>query len=457
MHSRLNRSTLSAALLLSSLTLAVVSILSELFSYVSGDHAAFQDLPRANVSDIFFDLKIWTFNLSDCDIPLSSYRPDVSCTSNLYPFAYPVFPLYLLRLLPLDSTSHVKFGIILGLLTVLSLASLFSLSALREKSWKYSIVMATASSIFILSPPFRYLVERGQIDQVILLLLIFPLLLAYAVPRLLPSTLITIIAYVCYGIGALAKIYPIVAYLSNMLFSIASNLQAIFLPQRSSSSRIRHSLSSLSALVVFLFLIALLYQPYLNAKSALFPNLGGHGFGLVNLIDAPYALSMSLNLYSKITLFTASLIVCVRPFFHLATCHRQSLSNNTLSASSHSSAVEKLYLNIVAIMVATYLFSDSINYKLSLIGLLIPYLSSFTLSSSLVVRTISSLLLISGLLSTVLSGYPPYNPVLYTYKEWITQFLLHPIFFGGLMGVLVSRSLRHIQLNTRPLPQSVRH
>ena len=442
MSFRLNSNTTASVLLLSSLALTALILSSEVLAYSLGDHSAFQDLPRASFDDIFFDLKIWTFNLSDCDLPLSTYRPEISCTSHLYPFAYPVYPLYLLRLLPITSTSHTFLGVALGMLSILSVSALFYVSYLRNKTMKYAAILALAAPICMLSLPFKYLIERGQIDQVVLILLVVPLLLSYDRPLKTSYSKANIIAFSCYFFGALIKIYPITAYLSNLALSLPSNSQVKPSPRNDISNRYRNVVCASTAFILFLLLCWLLYEPYLNAKASLYPDLGSHGFGLNNLLDAPYAHSWSLNKFSKIGVFLLSLA--------LSSWSLWKPRHNALQQASSSARLFKLgniteqcYLNVAALMPITYLFSDSINYKLSLVVILIPYLATVMLSHSLQVRVWSSLLFVCGLLSMLFAGYPSYNPSLYLYKEWMVQFFLHPLLFGGFAGIFASRFITY--------------
>ena len=442
MSLRLNSKTIASFLLLSSLVLTALTLSTELLDYSSGDLSAFRDLPRASLADIFFDLKIWTFNLSDCDLPLSAYRPENSCTSHLYPFAYPVYPLYLLRLLPITSAAHVFFGVVLGIISICSVSALFYVSYLRNKTFKSAAILALAAPICMLSLPFKYLIERGQIDQVILILLIVPLLVSYAKPRKIGYFQANIIAFSCYFAGALIKIYPIVAYLSNLVLSLLSKSQVKPPPKIGVFNRHRDIACTATAFALLLLLCWLLYEPYLTAKASLYPNLGSHGFGLNNLLDAPYAHSWSLNKSSKIGIFLASLALSSWSLWKPR--HRALLQTSSAARLFKiGNITEHCYLNVFALLSIAYLFSDSINYKLSLVTILIPYLGTLMLSHSRQARVWSSLLFVCGLLSMLFAGYPSYNPSLYVYREWMAQFFLHPFLFGGFAGIFVSRSISY--------------
>lgn len=435
-HARPKSTGIDSVILLSSLTFVVATLISELLAYATGELSAFRDLPRATPDQLFFDLKIWTFNLADCAIPLSTYSPQTSCTSHLYPFAYPVYPLYILRLLPLASTAHINFGVILGCISIFSTAALFYLTYLRNKSRKLAVVLAFTAPFCMLSLPFRYLLERGQIDQVVLFLLIVPLLLAGLVtaPKQLEG--IQLIASVCYAVGALVKIYPIIAFGSNAAFGLITNLKISMSGENDGNSRPKTIFRFILTMITISVLCALLYEPYIHAKASLYPNLGGHGYGLNNLVNAPYSRSWGLNKISKLFIFVASALLSS---FYLGGMRAQ-LPTQTIAPLPHvTNTTDQFNLNACAVTTVTYLFSDSINYKLSLIIVVIPYLTSFTISRSANARILASLLLVCGTLSLSLAGYPQFDPTFYLYKEWIVQFFMHPVFFGGLTGLLCSK------------------
>ena len=148
---------------------AALALFYELVSYSSGNTDSFKDLPRSFPPYLFFDFHIWSANLRDCGIPVHLITLENSCSNNLYPFGYPVYPLYLLRLLPFTASSHITLSLVLGTTSIVCVSGLSIIQILSNQSIKVKLVIAISSFIALNTLPFRLLIERGQIDQVVLI------------------------------------------------------------------------------------------------------------------------------------------------------------------------------------------------------------------------------------------------------------------------------------------------
>ena len=132
----------------------------------------FHLLPMA--SDVqFLDLSLLTFNV-DCFEGADTDLSQINCDPGGRDFNYPSVLFALFHLLHLGSSTTVAVGTALFLLLVLSLAVLIlvlvksNFEALEAFMWAGAFV----------SPPILLLVERGNIDSLIFLLLVFALVFA---------------------------------------------------------------------------------------------------------------------------------------------------------------------------------------------------------------------------------------------------------------------------------------
>ena len=430
---------------------ALIMLWIELHGYIKGDPYAFGDVPRAFGNDVFFDLKILTYNLVDCEVPLSSYPAD-SCTHNLYSFGYPVYPLYLLRNLGLDSSAHIWVGSCMGLITSTLIFLFFIRNMATSLNNKYQLLLATTLSLAFCSGPFRYIVERGQLDQIIIILLLLPQLLTNvtnAGPRT-KGIFMLIATCFCLVLGALTKIYPAIAllYISMLLivyqlpFRLAS-ISRTLKTTKSWSLLPPQNLFFLS-LSFSLFFISLAIPIFLreiigSASSMVPPNVDGHGFGLNVLINAPYATSIPLSLAGKILVFTASLLTTL-----IAAKKIDFIRHFAYTSFYRLRSADQLFFTTSALLVPLYLLTRSINYKLSLLILILPSLCRGVAFAGGLLKKVYIYALILTLACLLLPMNIPYSPALYVYKEWFIYFFAQPALFGILTGFLIKLPVVHI-------------
>jgi len=430
---------------------ALIRLWIEIYRYTSGDPYAFADVPRSFGDDIFFDLKILTYNLADCEVPLSSY-PAESCTHNLYGFGYPVYPLYLLRSLGLDSSGHIWAGTCMGLMASGFIFLFFILDLARSANSRYQLLLAATLSLALISGPFQYIVERGQLDQVVIILLLIPQLLNQVLngsPRTKQVIGLSLACF-CLALGALTKIYPAIALLYISTLLIVYQLPVRRLCIRGTFVLIKNRIlipsKSLFMLSISfaLFVISLAIPLSLNeligsASSMVPPNVDGHGFGLKVLVDAPYATAIPLSIGGKILVFTASLLTT------LIAAKRTDLIRHLGSTYIFRlHPVDQLFFTTSALLVPLYLLTRSINYKLSLLILVLPALCRGAACAGYLLRKLYIYALLLTLACILLPMNLPYSSTLYIYKEWFIYFYAQPAIFGIFTAFLIKLPMVHI-------------
>ena len=407
-------------------------LIAELYHYSIGDLSTFIDVPRAIPELLFFDLRVWTFNLSECPINIQDLTLHNSCTNNLYPFSYPIFPLYILQYLGLTRSFHNTYGLFLGIFTIISFL-VFNYSAIHASSTaRQKIVILTSCSIVLLSPPFRYLLERGQIDQFVLSLtsLLFSVFLNAGVRR--QQRLQYILLLLSSTILSLTKIFPVTII---GFFALIDNIPLLKNAKSPLRKNFKAALPRLLLAALFIYCACILLPTITGARNAVPLDVDGHGYGLKVLVNAGYSDGIFKSLAAKLSLL---LVACILTYRCLTKYSRKHNSLSMYPLIYRLSPGEKMLLIGSLINFPLYIATASINYKLSLLALLFPA-SSFLLNSQYIAtRTIGINILVLGLISLTLSMSPYYSPTLYVYKEWLIYFLVHPILFGTLFGIILA-------------------
>ena len=432
----------SAGLLI--LLCTLIKLIAELVQYASGSPEAFKDVPRAESDQIFFDLRILLHNGSGCDISIPEISPERHCASDLYPFNYPTFGLWIVRLIGIGADSTSGFGVVLGLTTI-ALVTVFFLQRFKEalpnKIAGFFIFMCLILSLN--SFAFRYALERGQVDLLILDLVLLPLILPFpkrTLPRGITKGYIGL--YLCLVFSSLIKIFTFPALLViNVLESIALCRE-----------RRRNTL-----VVLFLWMATILcgislVRPVEISRAINMSGLGGHGFGLGVLLDAGYLTDANSGLSLKIVflclglvLFSRTILVRLRSIFFQHSSHPIGFMQ-AASASFGELRLSELYVIISTLIVAPlYVATENINYKwiflLPTLGCLIVLASKTTVSANTV--RLYYLIAVIALSQTFLSY--PYSPTTYVYLEWLAHFAMHPFIVGGLCSLSLNLIMNNME------------
>ena len=431
------------------LVLAITLNIHEVINYAFGSLASFSDLPRASPFDAFFDLRIWTFNLSDCSVSISALDGNNHCASKYYVFDYPRYILYPLRFLGFTSEIHSSLGIFLGALTYVLSAHVFYniVSANDALRAPRLLVAGLVSLVLMLCLPLRYAVERGQIDLIIYNTLCCYYVLSsrgwnfWKVNGQIPR-------YLTLALTALVKIYSLV----SLLYVVAVDVACLLL-----AKKFHKTLSSRYFLWTFVgvFMAAicsiLLFQDIYIAKEANSFFIGGHGFGFDTLLDAAYATKFLFSWKSKLLIILATAWIgfnCGKKIIYsnsytLNEFDLRTTTNRLSLSYLQSKACAELFLMVAPFIIVLYLFTESINYKLIMLALLLPLWISIFFQEELKASILSlfSILQLSVVMCRFVLVSLPFDPSQYLYIEWLIHFFCDPIIMGGACSMVILLTL----------------
>ena len=433
-----NRICLAAAII--ALSFSIVELL--LYAQ-TGSLFLFAQIPKFEGHQ-FFDLYIWSANLADCKIPIKEITPTNHCGLQYYIFGQPKYPLYLLRLLGLQSQFHNLYGFLMGTIPTLGFSILIALEQ-ASKPIQYRGPLFLTIPIALFSFQFRYALERGQTDLFIAGLYLVACLLFSVINRSLHNRPVLISQIVLFSaLATITKLYSFSILLALLLlcaFTALNSIKSMYAHRR---RQVKQQLSELLILSSFLSIITFslaikLYDSYSYIKSAAFTGLDNGGFGLTVLVDAPYTKDSSLTLGSKIAVMITTLILVGIS----STLNKDPLHNPFSRASfpdiytlTQITPLQLLtFLSIITI-IPVYLVTESFPYKYIFIPLALPGLIETSLLirktlpyASEAINFICFLILLSLYLP-----YLPYSPSISQHLEWFVHFFLHPAITGGLAG-----------------------
>lgn len=446
-----------AGIIFVSLGLVVVLNIHEVINYAFGGLVAFNDLPRASPFDAFFDLRIWTFNLSDCSISISELGGNNHCASKYYVFDYPRYILYPLRFLGLTSDVHLSLGIFLGALTFISSAYVFCSVVRANEALRAPrlLVAGLVSLVLMLSLPLRYAVERGQID-----LVIYNSLCCYYAFRSRGwkfwNVNSQILRYLTLAITALVKIYSLV----SLLYVVAVDAACLLLAKRFHKVlNSRYLLWTFTGACMAAVCSILLFKDIYVAKEANSFFIGGHGFGFNTLLDAAYATKFLFSWKSKLLIILSTTWIGFNCGKKLIYSNDYTLNEFSLHTTTHrlspsclqSKACAELFLMAGPFIIVLYLFTESINYKLIMVTLLLPLWISllFKDDQESSILGLFCILQLSVVICRFVLVSLPFDPSQYLYVEWLIHFFCDPVIIGGacsMIGLLTLGTFRRILL-----------
>jgi len=177
-----------------------LTAIAELIFYAFKDRStsfilgpAFSNVGRI---DHFIDLQVVTLNGASCSRPLETIY-EKGCYFNQTNI--PRLFISLARFIGVGKEDTLWVGVAIG---AIAIAAVLLAYALCLRQWR--LVMATACGLLLY--PFRLALERGNIDLIILIILIFSGFLAAARP---PSVLKTSLLTGLFVMGSLGKVYPL--------------------------------------------------------------------------------------------------------------------------------------------------------------------------------------------------------------------------------------------------------
>jgi len=404
----------------------------ELFLYSVGSDFPYRDLPRAPASDRFFDLRIWTFNGYGCDIPIEEIALKKHCAIDSFMFNYPPYPLWLIRSLHIGRETHSLAGLFIGTISICLFASFVSsiLSEATQKSVK--TLISIASCICILSFPFRYALERGQIDLVVFSIVLVGVIPLHwgKVPRL--ESLFAPRFFIALLLATLAKAFtlPSLAAISGLHVIrnwIGKSAQVVI----EKPSRLG---GSIIVIATFVIIASLILPIAFKANSVSFLEPGGHGFGFKTLNNAAYisdARSAEVTKVIFIVIGSASFIrSCIhslnQPFITLAKAFQR---------LTKIGAGEAYLVAIAFFLPILYLSTESINYKWIFIAPIPVICFALTENKHFFPCKKPLFYLGHSILAQLILMKLPFSPISYAHIEWFLHFALHPFVIGSIAGL----------------------
>jgi len=423
--------TSSAGLLI--LLCTLIKLIAELVQYANGSPSAFTDVPRAEPDQVFFDLRILSHNGSSCDISIPEISPERHCASDLYPFNYPTFGLWIVRLIGIGAESTSSFGVVLGVTTI-ALVTVFFLQRFKEvlpnKAAGFFVFICLILSLN--SFAFRYALERGQVDLLILDLVLMPLIFPFPRRSLIGGITKGYIGlYLGLILSSLIKIFTFPALLGVNLIET----QAL-------SKERKNNLTILLVWMTTILCGISLVRPVEISRAINMSGLGGHGFGLDVLLDAGYLNDSNCGLSLKVvflglglSLFSGTILIRLKSLFFQYRGYpvRFMQATGTFFGELRS---PQLYIIVSTLIIAPlYIVTENINYKwiflLPTLGCLIVLAAKTSVAAS----TVKLYYLIAVItLSQIFLSYP-YSPTTYVYLEWLAHFAMHPFIVGGLCSL----------------------
>ncbi len=420
------------------LTVASVSAFLELLLYSSGQASAFGDLPRTLPGKEFSDLFIWSHNAHGCEISPWLMEGANQCSEGPN-FNYPWYPIFILRILRISASENTLLGLLIGIASIaatLALCKWFANANGSNKNWIY-----ICTSVFLMSKPFRYALERGQPDLLVYIAILLTIYLYSCRSHASATQRIGKFGYskkralgmLATAVATLIKLYPITSFLYLGLRALreGETYRPSLRPKVSSYSFGKIALFTLSSAA----LIALCIKPYVLTKSYNILNLGGHGFGwLVHVSE-----STNQGTIAK-TLFVVFGMLC-------AFSSTESVSRNLggLGSRSTQNAISAILIGST-IVCPLYLITESIYYKWIF---LMPILGGACVIAGQTVdgryRELGVLLVVLCVISLDLP-YLPYSATLTHGLEVFTTYSVHPLLIGILLGVLAIDAARYTGL-----------
>lgn len=436
-----------SALRLAATTLPAISLSLELVNYALGKKTAFSEIPRGSIDNRFMDLKIWTTNGADCGIPIQLISPDRHCAISNYVFDYPKLPLHIVRFIGIQSNHNIALGLALGITAITFVWLLLGKTFPTEKknSLTNTAILAFTSLVVFNSYQMKLLIERGQLDTLLLIIVLAPFLIAsyrglnrlnsdWLLPLYLTSSFIKPLMLAPALAVAIDVIYGSFSRVSQALRSRTQARQKLFIEVA----------RSLAVTIGFTATYALLRSDIHVASRYLADTITGGkiGFGLTTLDNAGYG-DWDLSLNSKL-LFTALgflFVVKTKP-------HKQYISFVRVNELIWQ---RQLYIISAAVILPTYFLTDSYSYKMAFIVGMLPALSIDYCQGKYMQR-IPARLALSLIAMSFLYGLTKYSDSQYAYSEWFMHFLVHPLMIGIISGIattyLLSKTIKQPVANS---------
>ena len=417
-------------------SISIFACIYQLTAYATGSPEAFTYLERSETTNVFPDLRIWTHNAASCNIDPWELKGRNQC-SNGPLFNYPWFPIALLKLMGVMEAHNAFLGYFLGITTIFTCLA-FKIWKKRNSPPEAGIWIDLSFSVFILSRPMLYALERGQPDLLILIGII-AVCWAYeransAKQRTYTKTLLIVAAILT--LLTITKLYPAIGLLASFMCSVV----AIENEEKSKrAKKCQFLIMGYSFLLAGIAAACL--EPYLLTREYNIHNLGNHGFGLQ--VKAGAHVASQLVLKTLIT-FASCLAGC-----------SLLISRSKVPMIKKKNELHPIDGELCALIVTSsiitglYLFTENIYYKLIILYPIFLWSAKSLSAAHRSHRRDFGLMIFYSILAVFTLQAVPYQSALQAEKENILHLLLYPSLFGGLASFPAILALRQIKLIPR--------
>ena len=410
------------------LVLILTLLVFELFLYSFGasGNTLFGFYPFFNVEriDHYIDLQVVTLNGYGCSFPVESIY-EKSCYFN--PTNIPQFFIQIARLLHVSGQDTRAVGFALGSTTIGLLFLMYTYSLKRVQSI-FAVVLVVGGF------PFRLALERGNIDLVVLsLLLISSFFLSLSnSSRTIKATLCVAVSSLCVLTAVFGKVYPVL---------VLPVIALVIAATQHFSSREKLFLTSLVTSLLIGSVLSLLPDLSHMTGSSYRELSGGLGYGLMTSPDKNLGEFFTILIKSVICGFVVIFSVLDKHDFFSVRDSAKELT--VLFQSSHRNRLIAIaFLFGASLFLGTYFVFVNGIYRLSVsLSLLAPWLIYFLSSKykSLITCSQGGLCLMFTFWAITIVGYRPYldGVNLQHLTQIFVDFCLYPLSSGYLISTLI--------------------
>lgn len=386
----------------------------------------------------FIDLRVVTDNGYGCESPINAlhYQDCYFNATNI-----PLFTIKIARFLHISGHHSVWLGVLLGCVAVL-MTTLFLASSL----WRHPLISCIAVPLVLFSYPMRLALERGNIDLLVLILLVLSVqtlaLVGSASLQSRKATLLFLLSLFLTLLASLSKVYPIVLFVVFALYSPSFSLQSFY---GSSLSFLQKKRLRIASLVLGCCLFLWQVGPSLVEIAAQTPKdmTGGWAYGFMTVPEAQY--SSMLQISVKL-LFIGMSALLFFPGLFRAHCSMQELVGaleRDLISNAYSSRLCAISFVSGSLLLAFSYFPFVNTYYRIIIPLtlVLPFLlkrMAVTRNNEIRIPFALRRLILAGIFVLLYSGYRVMVQDLQHYSNIFFQLALQPFLIGFFLFLAIS-------------------
>lgn len=393
----------------------------------------------------FYDMK-WILSYSACKGDLRELlTTNAMCFGYSNP-QYPVLSMQLGRWLGLGPTDAHWLGLVFGVSVMAILAHALWLFTTSIRTWSIAL------GLLWLSFPFQFLLERGNLDSII-----FILMGLFSLVVWLPGTWSVLFANAIAGLSIALKMYPAIGFLAWLIYLP----KALMTNQRKWWLVLSLALTVPVALVLSsLSLFSIITQGYGGMLSHGLTAIGYANMFLLNEFGPQLG---RLSIWALYVLKALSIFIglaygltCLKSAKNL--CWPRSYHHNTAHGSLLLNYVQTFVLITSAVGIGCYIASIGYDYRLIFILPLLGFVLANLQDHSTLPRSsrlFLSLLVVASAAIFILPFGSGMDVRTLRYLELIDECVLAPFLFSGLGAVWIHLFQTLPQVNS--LPQEIAH